>query len=211
MDHLTPEPPYNATAIKIMSIAAQLFMQRGYRAVSINDIVRAAEITKPTLYYYFPDKEELFVQMGLHLLASMHGAMQTAIAAQATLAGRLVALAEILLNDRDGDMRMMRHEMYQHLGPPHQERLAQAFHVHLFMPIFDVMQEGIAAGELENAAPGELTMIFLGLMEAFHGAPTRNDQGSLAPAASISFNNMLISPLRVVNLFLHGVAPRSLV
>jgi AcrR family transcriptional regulator len=53
--HTETEPGYNATAQKILSVAAHLFMQLGYRAVSISDIVKAAEITKPTLYYYFPD------------------------------------------------------------------------------------------------------------------------------------------------------------
>ena len=63
---------YNATALKILNTAAHLFMQLGYRAVSINDIVKATGVTKPTLYYYFPDKAELFTQMALLRLVRLN-------------------------------------------------------------------------------------------------------------------------------------------
>ncbi|SFS01058.1 TetR/AcrR family transcriptional regulator [Anaeromicropila populeti] len=41
---------------KILECALQLFYQRGYDAVSIQEIVNHAGITKPTLYYYFKSK-----------------------------------------------------------------------------------------------------------------------------------------------------------
>ena len=72
-------------------------MQLGYRAVSINDIVKAAEITKPTLYYYFRDKEELFAQMAIQRLVEMHAALDRALAGQAGTQARLAALAGVLL------------------------------------------------------------------------------------------------------------------
>src|SRR6266545_5593202 len=69
-----------ATARAILSTAARLFMQRGYHALSINDIARETGITKPTLYYHFPDKEELFVQLALRRMAEVHAEMDAAVA-----------------------------------------------------------------------------------------------------------------------------------
>lgn len=40
----------------IISCATRLFASRGYDAVGIQEIVNAAGITKPTLYYYFGSK-----------------------------------------------------------------------------------------------------------------------------------------------------------
>jgi len=37
-----------------------LFSEKGYEGVSVNELVEAAGITKPTLYYYFGSKEGLF-------------------------------------------------------------------------------------------------------------------------------------------------------
>jgi TetR/AcrR family transcriptional regulator len=43
-----------------LQVARELFTQKGYANVSIRDICRSAQITAPTLYYYFKNKEGLF-------------------------------------------------------------------------------------------------------------------------------------------------------
>ncbi len=43
----------------IARVAARLFAERGYDATSVREIVAAAGIAKPTLYYYFRSKEGL--------------------------------------------------------------------------------------------------------------------------------------------------------
>ena len=43
----------------ILEIALQLFSEKGYDAVGIQQIVDMAEITKPTLYHYFGNKKGL--------------------------------------------------------------------------------------------------------------------------------------------------------
>ena len=40
-------------------MAAKLFAERGYDATSVREIVEAAGVAKPTLYYYFRSKEGL--------------------------------------------------------------------------------------------------------------------------------------------------------
>lgn len=44
---------------KIQSIALELFASAGYDVVGVQEIVNRAEITKPTLYYYFGSKHGL--------------------------------------------------------------------------------------------------------------------------------------------------------
>ncbi|MFN8659786.1 MAG: TetR/AcrR family transcriptional regulator [Candidatus Obscuribacterales bacterium] len=39
-----------------------LFWRNGYRGVSLDDLTRAMEITRPSLYGAFGDKERLFLQ-----------------------------------------------------------------------------------------------------------------------------------------------------
>lgn len=199
------EQSLNPTAIKILDTAAHLFMQLGYRAVSISDVVRAAEITKPTLYYYFRDKEELFVQMAIQRLVEIDRALASALDGKADLAGRLAALAGVLLNASDGDMRMLRHEMSEHLSAENQRRLGQAFQRYLFEPVRAVMQQGADAGVLGRHSAAELTMLFLGLMEAFHGFAKQVDDLRL-PEQSGRMRPTVFAPASVVGLFLHGVA-----
>ena len=43
----------------IADTAARLFAERGYEHVAVRDVARAAEVSEPTVYNYFPTKERL--------------------------------------------------------------------------------------------------------------------------------------------------------
>src|SRR5579863_2505476 len=49
----------NPVARHIARVAARLFADRGYDATSVREIVEAAGVAKPTLYYHFQSKEGL--------------------------------------------------------------------------------------------------------------------------------------------------------
>lgn len=193
------------TAVKIVDAAGHLFLQRGYKAVSINDIIRAAEVTKPTLYYYFSDKEELFVQMGLRVLAEMGERLTRAIATPGGLAAALHAVASEIMADHDRDMRMMRHEMFEHLGPANRQRLAAAFFTQLYNPILALMERGLADGELGRYDAPTLTQMFLGMAESFQEFAPGSQYGASNEAAP-HYAGPVLTPAILVDLFLHGVS-----
>jgi len=49
--------------ISILNCALKLFSEKGYESVSVQELVNMANITKPTLYYYFGSKEGLYNQI----------------------------------------------------------------------------------------------------------------------------------------------------
>lgn len=51
------------TRAQILSAALKCFTSMGYSATSIQDIVDSADFTKPTLYYYFNSKADLFAAL----------------------------------------------------------------------------------------------------------------------------------------------------
>ncbi|MEU0190168.1 TetR family transcriptional regulator [Streptomyces afghaniensis] len=63
----------------VSDIAIRLFLEKGFDAVSVAEVAAAAEISKPTLFRYFPAKEDLV----LHRIADHEGE-----------AARVVAVAE---------------------------------------------------------------------------------------------------------------------
>lgn len=199
------QPISSPTAMKIVDAAGHLFLQRGYKAVSINDIIRAAEVTKPTLYYYFADKEELFVQMGLRVLAEMGERLRGAIDTPGGLAARLHAVAAVVMADSTTDMRMMRHEMFEHLGPTQRRRLAMAFFTQLYNPIVALMERGLADGELARYDASTLTQMFLGMAESFQEF-TPGSPYSHSDVGAEFYAGPTLTPAILVDLFLNGVS-----
>ncbi len=47
----------------VLQTAAQLFLEKSYTRTSLNDVAERLHITKPALYHYFQNKEELLVEM----------------------------------------------------------------------------------------------------------------------------------------------------
>ncbi len=61
---LPPRTPKSArTRRRILDLAARLFIERGYGAVSLRDIAEAAEITKGAIYGHFRSKGQLLVEV----------------------------------------------------------------------------------------------------------------------------------------------------
>ena len=55
----------------VLSTAAQMFNGRGFHATSLDDIAARLQVSKPTLYYYVKNKDEILlecVKKGLHLI-----------------------------------------------------------------------------------------------------------------------------------------------
>ena len=46
----------------VIQTAARAFAERGYHNTSLDDIARALDVTKPTIYYYVTNKEQLLFQ-----------------------------------------------------------------------------------------------------------------------------------------------------
>ncbi|MEV6678159.1 TetR family transcriptional regulator [Streptomyces erythrochromogenes] len=49
------------TRRQLAATALELFLERGFDAVSVADVAAAAEVSKPTLFRYFPTKEDLLL------------------------------------------------------------------------------------------------------------------------------------------------------
>ena len=54
------ERPCPAVRDRLLNVALQLFAQKGFESTSVREIASAAEVTKPTIYYYFKNKETLY-------------------------------------------------------------------------------------------------------------------------------------------------------
>ena len=68
----------------VIRAAARAFDARGYHNTSIDDIAAALEVTKPTVYYYVRNKEQLLLECFLAGLEQIRAALRAAAASQAS-------------------------------------------------------------------------------------------------------------------------------
>ncbi|WP_255330433.1 TetR/AcrR family transcriptional regulator [Paracoccus albicereus] len=89
---------------QILAGAKSVFMTKGFDAAGVNDICRAAGVSKSTLYVYFENKEDLFESMVEaqrdRLFAGASTALSEPLTTEETLRRYGTALAEILCSDQ---------------------------------------------------------------------------------------------------------------
>lgn len=60
---------------EIVRVAGRLFCKQGFQATSLNDIASEMGVTKTVVYYYFRNKEEIFLLCHRQAVDSMEAAM----------------------------------------------------------------------------------------------------------------------------------------
>lgn len=178
--------PSNENVGRILTAAWKLFQDKGYRGVSMNAVCQACGITKPTLYYYFEDKETLYIRV---MLSRLEG-FRSIIEADQPLAERLAALASEILGSYTTNINSMLHDMqYVHREDYH-AWVNEAFQRELLGPLRSAMSQGISSGDLRPGDAAIYAWVFLGLVNVFIG------RASGAPPNVVAKT--------VVDLFLHG-------
>ena len=70
-------PGYDSQREQILDRAAELFARQGYSATSMNQVAEACGVSKPSLYHYVRDKDQLLVE-----IADAHVARLNALVAK---------------------------------------------------------------------------------------------------------------------------------
>src|SRR5690242_20353044 len=96
------------TQQQILDAALRRFASCGYAGTSVQDIVDAARVTKPTLYYYFPNKAGLYQALVASAHDERYRLMQEAAARGATLEQQLVEILAALFDYTRKHRELMR-------------------------------------------------------------------------------------------------------
>jgi AcrR family transcriptional regulator len=96
------------TRQRIQRAALRIFAERGYAGASVQAIVDAAKVTKPTLYYYFHRKAGLYQALIDWAHDERYRLMCEAAGCGGTLAERLTAIWTALFEFINGHRELMR-------------------------------------------------------------------------------------------------------
>lgn len=137
---------------KILVAATRLFGEQGFSATSVREVVVEAGVTKPTLYYYFKNKEALYREALLAQLEGLRGVLDGVIGGQGSVRDRLIEFLEIYVRGGIANPASVRLVMTATAPTDRlQPRLAltEAFHLEL-RRLSEVFRQGVEAGEISR-------------------------------------------------------------
>jgi AcrR family transcriptional regulator len=191
----------NATKQEIMLRAEQLFAQRGYESVSMREIAEACDITKANIYYYFKDKESLYLRVLDSDMLEMIGALNRAAQREGTARDKIARIAETfvrLLHSKPALIRMGMRPFGEHepdsLGLLHRHRQE------VLRPVEQVLEEGLRSGELRLLNVPVTALSFVIIMRVLVIMATKGP-----PAPDISESELV---LHTVELLFDGIRAR---
>ena len=103
MDKIGPK-----TKRKLLRVALKIFADRGYAGASVQTIVDAARVTKPTLYYYFGSKAGLYQALLDWANDERLRLMREAAGRATSLPKQLVEVLAAIFDFIDGHRELMR-------------------------------------------------------------------------------------------------------
>jgi TetR/AcrR family transcriptional regulator, mexJK operon transcriptional repressor len=181
------------TEQKLLYTAAGLFMEKGYEQVSMEQIADICQVTKATVYYYFPNKAVLFTRSVVRILGHAADTTLELLDGPGTLKERLIRIAAGHLEVSRADFTTMFKEAELHLSLEQVQEIRNAE-----KRIHDVMADAFLLatrkGELKALPPFFLSYAFSSLLML------GNRQ-----AATDHYASPIETAHAIVGLFLEGV------
>lgn len=163
--------PAPDTRQTILQTALKQFAEKGYAGTSVQEIVDAARVTKPTLYYHFQNKADLFGSLVGWAHEERHRLMLQAVARSADLTQQLIEICAVSFEFIQTNRELMRLAFataFAAGGEVPAEAQCLKRGKRSFDFVHDLMKQAAARGELSREFdPEEMTMSFMGVMN-FH-------------------------------------------
>lgn len=194
---LKKEPEAGARE-RLLTAALTLFNDKGYAAASVREIVEAAGVTKPVLYYYFGNKEGLYLELmesSYHTFESLAGNVESL---QGSAQEKIVEFCSNLFEISLQKLPLVRLMYAIYYGPP---QGAPHFDLDVYAArmmelIQQMVRAGIASGEFQESNIEDVARTIFAVI-----ASTINEQ--LCPRELKPDRETMVRMLRLV---LKGVA-----
>ena len=168
MQNPVPVPAKTDHAIRerLLSSAIQLFTRKGYTATTVREIVTAAGVTKPVLYYYFRHKEGIYLELIRDAFAEFDKLLDGYRSQPGSPKERLLQLADQVyeLFMRNIEVAKLMYSIYY--GPPQGAPFFDfdTYHLKFQNTIKGLVTEGIRKKEFRRADPEDMTWAILGVV-----------------------------------------------
>ena len=173
MDTVPNVPIHHEDSVRgrLMTAAISLFARKGYSATTVREIVEAAGVTKPVLYYHFGSKEGIFLAMMREALGEFEATARAALTAGGTVTERIMGFLDGMLALVLEHLDVMRVLDGFYYGPPQGAPFFdfEVLHTRFTEMLTGLVREGMQTGEFRQGDPVDLAWALVGPFEVARG------------------------------------------
>lgn len=148
----------------VLETATKLFIKEGYKNISMDDVAKACNVTKATIYYYYPTKGELYTSALLAMMDRIRLSILQILEQPISFKERLAQLVEIHLSATvDIDMKNFMREATINLSKS-QLKEVQAAENNMYKTIEQTMQLEMEQGTIRKGNATFFAHAFMALM-----------------------------------------------
>jgi TetR/AcrR family transcriptional regulator len=151
---------------RIQATAEKLFAQRGFDAVSMNDIAEAAGVSKANIFHHFESKNALYLSVVRNACADSVERLQQLQHEDGAIPGRLADFAGNHLKsllEHDRVSRLILRELNDEQGARRAQELAEKVFGENFAILVDIVRTGQRRGELHaDFDPAMIATLLIG-------------------------------------------------
>ncbi len=149
---------------RLLSCATGLFTRKGYTAATVREIVAAAGVTKPVLYYYFHNKEGIYLELIRDAFAKFDALLDASRGERGSATERLLHLSDqaFSLFMENIEMAKLMYSIYY--GPPQGAPFFDfdTYHMKFQDTIRRLVKEGIRKKEFHKGNTENMMWAILG-------------------------------------------------
>ena len=136
----------------LLASALKLFNQKGYAATTVREIVADAGVTKPVLYYYFGNKEGIYLELFEGPLREFEELLEGFSSESGRASEKLTALCENTFQLYSNNLEKAKLLNAIYYGPPQGAPFInfEAYHTKLLDAIEELVEEGIRTDEFRE-------------------------------------------------------------
>jgi len=148
----------------VLETATRLFIKEGYKNISMDDVAKACNVTKATIYYYYPTKGDLYTSALLAMMDRIRLSILQILEQPIVFKERLEQLIEIHLSATvDIDMKNFMREATINLSTS-QLKEVQASENNMYKTIEQAMQREMEQGTIRKGNATFFAHAFMALM-----------------------------------------------
>lgn len=137
---------------RLLMAALHLFNNKGYAATSVREIVAASGVSKPVLYYYFGNKEGIYLELMNSSFAQFDASLARMTSISGTTGERVIHFCRMILDLVVDKLEVLRLVYAIYYGPPQGAPPInfEDYFTTMVMTVQKLVEEGMAQGELRS-------------------------------------------------------------